>query len=132
MEILKERLNKYNMKKGNKFEEYVLKIVDKYKADLGLTASKIEIKNDDKQQYLALEYFYPYSTHTILYNSKIIKYFETGKNLEEQIVHELIHIITDPLYTKAVARYVGKEEIEDEREALTDKIAVIVYKLKNK
>jgi len=35
-------------------------------------------------------------------------------------------MITDPLYSKACDRYTGKNEIEDERELLTDKIANII------
>jgi hypothetical protein len=41
----------------------------------------------------------------------------------------LCHLITDPLYSKASTRLVSKTEVEDEREKLTDHLAVMAHKL---
>lgn len=44
------------------------------------------------------------------------------------LIHEYIHPLTDPLYCKARSRYVTHDELNDEREALTDHIANIIIK----
>ena len=38
------------------------------------------------------------------------------------MVHEFCHLLTDGLYTKATKRFASKDEIENERERLTDHI----------
>jgi len=111
-------------------DRYITEIIEKYQVILGLTVHHIKIEKDEKEQYLAMRFRYPYKDNAILYSSQALKDFKTGTVGEREILHELIHILTDPLYAKATSRFASKYEIEDEREALTDKIANIVYKLK--
>lgn len=58
---------------------------------------------------------------------------DTKKDQREIIVHELCHILTDPLYFRAFDLLRGKlvtdRELDFEREQLTETIAVIINQL---
>jgi hypothetical protein len=73
---------------------------------------------------------YPYKEINIKYSNDL--FVEWKKNNKKYVtgvlVHELAHSITDPLYCKALQRLVSKEEIEDERERLTDHITNVVLR----
>ena len=55
--------------------------------------------------------------------------WKNKESLPPFVVHELCHLITDPLYVKASQRYVGDKEIEAERERITDTICNIVLRI---
>jgi len=65
----------------------------------------------------------------IRFSDKAVSEWISGNLPKERILHELCHILTDPLYVKARRRFVSNDEIEDERERLTDKMAVILNNL---
>ena len=114
------------------FEKYVYKQIAKYAKILLLDQHTIELKypTETKDAILECVCQYPYLNATINYGDKVIQKWKNKENIIPYIVHELCHIITDPLYCKAVTKYVSKNEIEDEREKLTDYISHIVIKNK--
>lgn len=71
---------------------------------------------------------YPYLDARIEYGPEAVRDWEGDRQRETEaaVVHEFCHFLTDPLYCKATSRYVSKDEIEDERERLTDHIQRIV------
>lgn len=110
------------------FHNYILDIFDQYKDRLFLGAFIVEVEQDNKKdQYFACKCCYPYLNATIYYNDEALNDFiQTKKDMKIYIVHEFCHLITDPLYVKATNRYVSNNEIEDERERLTDTICNII------
>jgi len=79
--------------------------------------------------WMELQYHYPYLNPTVRYNQKTFDLWATHpKKVDTFLIHELCHIITDPLYAKATSRYIAKEDMEDERERLTDHICNIIIK----
>jgi hypothetical protein len=109
----------------------VKNLVKKYKKILGLDIYDLTIEEGVQDDGALAEcvFRYPYLDNTIRIN--VLSYRKENKEKREKvIIHELCHVITDPLYSKANSRYVSKDEILDEREKLTDCIANIVYKLK--
>ena len=87
---------------------------------------------DEKETMMQIAFSYPYMYVKIFYFDKTIKDWINGDNLISHITHELCHMITDPLYAKALERFASRQEIEDERERLTDYISNIVCKLTSK
>lgn len=85
--------------------------------------------NEDEDAYFTCKFCYPHFEAVISYSKQAEKDFDGGKNITRYVVHELCHLITDPLYSKAFDRFVSKNEIEDERERLTDWIARMVMRL---
>lgn len=73
---------------------------------------------------------YPYKSITVRYGKDLLDDWCASKRDEVKavLIHEMCHPITDPLYCKASERWVGRNEIEDERERLTDHIANIIIK----
>ena len=112
-----------------KFEAWIEECIEYYKPILGLTLNKIDVEKDDDCEYVLIKYTYPYIDTTIKYCNKALKNWQDGKLKKDLILHELCHLITDPLYTKALDRFIIKNTIEDEREQLTDTIAAIVRRL---
>ena len=55
-------------------------------------------------------------------------YVETKQQQKHAIIYELCHVVTDPFYGKATDRFMDRQSLEDERETLTDHIAMIVLK----
>ena len=113
------------------FEIYIQSLIDKYIPILMIQRHTVEIKSGTKSDtaYFEFNYNYPYLNQTICYSDKAFKEWAEGKDAEPYILHELCHTLTDPLYSKAVDRYIGKNEVEDERERLTDHICSIILKL---
>lgn len=112
------------------YKEFIQKCIDKYQDKLCLSSYTIVIR-ETKEHYLACQYRYPYNDGIILFSQQSYKDWleEPNSYHERKILHELCHLITDPFYTKATTQYTSRSEIEDERERLTDTIAVIVSKL---
>ncbi len=96
---------------------------------LGLDLHKIIVERDDKTSYLRISFAYPYIDSCIGFSQSAFDAWVKGEMTKDRILHELCHIITDPLYSKAVSVFRTKDEVEDERERLTDTITMIVRNL---
>lgn len=121
-------------KKEKQYQEFILKCIKKYQPILQLGHFTIVVKKDTgSQYYMACQHTYPYNDGIIIYSDDSLKDWleEPRERHEKKVVHEMCHLITDPLYTKATTMWNSKSEIEDERERLTDHIAVMVTKLVN-
>ena len=118
--------------KNKKFEIYLMSVINKYSKILLLDKHTFEVKGEleNKNAYLECKFTYPYLDVIITYGEKIIKKWENKEDIVPYIIHEMCHPITDPLYAKSTSRFVSKDEIEDEREKLTDYICNIVVKNK--
>lgn len=117
----------------NKEKEFVLwikKQINYYKPLLDINLQDIEIEKKE-EGYLEISLTYPYLEPILYYTDKALGDYNNKKLKKDRILHELCHILTDPLYAKAISRYVSKEEIEDEREKLTDTICLIIKNLIN-
>ena len=119
-------------KTNKKFEVYVLKVIKEFVPILLLQRHTFKLKKgtEDNRVYMECVFNYPYLNVTIKYSKRIVKKWRKNEDIVPYIVHEMCHPITDPLYTKATARYVSKDEILDERERLTDYICNIALKMK--
>jgi len=113
-----------------KLEKYIYEIIGKYSKILLLDKHTFELryKTNNDNALMECQYNYPYLNVTLRYSDKLIKKWKNKEDIIPYIVHELCHPITDPLYAKAVRRYVSENEILDEREKLTDYICNIVMK----
>ena len=112
------------------FVRWLEKQIEYYKPYLGLDLQDIRIgKENGGDNYLRIAFTYPYLDPKILYSNSIFKDFRDGKLRKDRVLHELCHALTDPLYAKAISRHTSKQEIEDERERLTDTISAIVRNL---
>lgn len=123
------------MKKKNnqtQFKEWIEKQVKMYSPILGIQLQKIEVEFRETTKYLEISCTYPYIDPTIWFGPKALEDWAKGKVPSDRILHEMCHVITDPLYCKATNRFASKDEIEDERERLTDQIAAIVRGLTEK
>jgi hypothetical protein len=110
------------------FEQYIWGLIFKYSPILRLQQFLFEVKRKNPA-YMGCYLCYPYLNAKIEYSDEAEKDWNDGKDMEHIVLHELCHLLTDPLYCKAFARFVSKEEIEDERERLTDHICNIVLPL---
>jgi hypothetical protein len=111
-------------------EQSIKGVIDLYVPILMLQHFTFEINKDDGA-YFTCKFCYPHFEAVISYSEQANKDFLAGKDISRYVVHELCHLITDPLYSKAFDRFVSKNEIEDERERLTDWIARMVMRLLN-
>ena len=107
-------------------------IID-YKDALGLRNYHIgHDERDTGDQYLSMEFTYPYTCGTIFYSPDFKKQLTEDPShpeLKRRVLHEMCHIITDPLYAKALNRHCSRSELEDERERTTDVIANAIFRL---
>jgi len=124
------------------FETYLLKIIGKYVPILLLQKNTFKIRKSEVSDwedhpafdtsYFGCLFNYPYSDVTIIYSEEAFNdWVRENTDMESFIIHEMCHVLTDPLYSKATKRYITKEAIEDEREILTDHICNIVLKREN-
>ena len=120
---------KREKKTEQQFIDWIKNVVEFYKPHLGLSLQEINVKKGEKTNYLEITCSYPYHDPEIRFSDSALEAFREGKLVEDRILHELCHTLTDPLYVKAIERYVGKSEIEDERERLTDTLCVIIRNL---
>ena len=111
-------------------KQRIMEIIAKYTPVLLLQRHTFEVRCgvENKDSVAECVFNYPYLNVTIKYGDKCVEKFKNGEDLAPYIVHEMCHVITDPLYAKAISRYVGQDEIRDERENLTDMICNIVLK----
>jgi hypothetical protein len=114
-----------------RYRQYLIDKISKFRILLNLQNHTISIEqvDDDSDTYLECKFNYPYLDGVIAFSKRSMQDWLDGKNMEPVILHELCHLITDPLYAKATTRYIAKQDLEDERERLTDTIAKIVYSL---
>jgi hypothetical protein len=119
------------MKTHKDFEAYIHKTINKFVPILFLQKHtfKVKLGTEHASSYYDFIYNYPYLNQTIGYSELAFKEWLSGKDQKPYILHEICHAITDPIYSKAVQRYVSKDEIEDERERLTDHICNIILNL---
>lgn len=115
-----------------KFEDFLMKLINRYSKVLLLDKHTFELHygTEYKESLMECVFNYPYLNVTINYSDKVMDKWKNGKDIIPYLVHEMCHPITDPLYSKAISRYVSKDEILDEREKLTDYICNIVIKNK--
>lgn len=73
---------------------------------------------------------YPYRDIQIRYSEDLFKDWENEKfnDAIQVLIHEMVHPLTDPLYCVSMDRFVSRDQIENEREGLTDYIANIVIR----
>ena len=84
-------------------------------------------KGDDT--YLSSTFNYPYLDIEINYSKESIENWKKDKkDSERRLIHEFCHTITDQFYNVSCNRYSNKNELETQRERLTDHIAQIVNK----
>ena len=117
------------MTKQKEFQLWIEKQIKYYKPILDLNLQDILVKYDNNIEYLLITNTYPYLDPVIKFSDTAIKEWEEGYLKKDRILHELCHIITDPLYNKGVKRFVGEKELEDERERLTDIMCSIIRNL---
>lgn len=113
--------------KSKKFELAANKVIAAYIPLLMLQKHTIRLEYGTENQKAIMECSvrYPYLDAKITYSDLAVAQFDRGEDITLLVVHELCHIITDPLYCKARDRWASSTEIEDEREGLTDYIARI-------
>ncbi len=110
------------------YEKFVRDMFEKYKGILFIEKFNLYLKHSN-DKYLCSKFHYPYLNIYIEYSDKAMENWKDDKlDAEHEIVHEFCHMITDPFYCKANARYVSVDEVSQERERLTDHIAKIVSK----
>lgn len=116
-------------KTEKEYGAYLVRTIRKWQPRLHLDHYTIRQQKDADTKYLSCLYNYPYLDGAIQWSEKSYKEWSEGDpDHERRVVHELCHLITDPFYTRAVERYVTKDTLEDERERLTDFIAVLAFK----
>jgi len=115
------------MKKQKQFEKKVYEIIKKYQQILLLNRNTFEVEygTKDKSALMECVFNYPYLNVTIKYSDRCYEIWAKKEDITPFVVHEMCHVITDPLYSKANSRYVSIDEITDERELLTDYICNI-------
>lgn len=117
------------MKTEKDFKKWIEKNIEYYKPYLDINLQNIIVKKGVNTGYMEITNVYPYLEPVIRYSDSALKEWREGILTKDRVLHELCHILTDPLYVKANERYVSKNEILDERERLTDTIAIILNNL---
>ena len=115
------------------FEKWAKGIIKEYQEKLLITQHDINLvsKTEKNQSLMEMTFRLPYLDPNLNYNpNKVSEYWKRGERdeLKHALIHELCHVITDPLYGCATDRWATKDEIERTRETLTDHIAMIVKK----
>jgi len=116
---------------NKKFEKYLLEIIKQYIPILFLQKHTFEIKSgvESTSALFEIGLVYPYLNTKIYYSKQALKDWKSGIDMRPFVLHELCHCVTDPLYEKSTLRYVGENELNHERELLTDHICNIVLAL---
>lgn len=114
-----------------KYEKWLYKQWAKWAPVLLIERHDVVFKRDDNE-YMTCSFNNPYLDIVITWSKASRKRWRRNKAEHlNDVVHEFCHIITNPLYGKATSRYLHREELEYEREQLTDHIRRIVYKKTN-
>lgn len=114
-----------------KFEAWAWKILRKYQKILLLSDHDVQFEYKDRMEQGVMMTHgmnYPYKVTCIRYGDLALKYWNNKRKreLHDCLIHELCHSITDPLYAVAVERYTTIDQINNERERLTDHIANVI------
>lgn len=118
------------MTNKDKTKKYIEECVNFYKPFLDINLYNIDVVyKEDCKSTLEITCAYPYADNEIRFGDKTIDMYIKKELPKDRILHELLHIITDPLYNKALQRFTHQNEIEDERELLTDKLTLIIRNL---
>lgn len=117
--------------KRKEFEAWANKQLAALQKTLLLDAYTLRPIEPSERPASLCEFRYPYKDINISYSEQVIEDWLKGDKAGalETLTHEMCHPLTDALYSKSLDRHCSKQEIEDEREALTDHIANIVIKL---
>lgn len=119
--------------RDKKFEQWALPIIKKITKVL-LVEHFYPVKLEWQERIrdgatAGFAFSHPYQSLTILYTDGLLKDWKNDKNDAIMVLtHEVCHALTDPLYNAGFMRFSSKEQIEDEREKLTDHLANIVLK----
>ncbi|MCP5375208.1 MAG: hypothetical protein H6743_03830 [Rickettsiaceae bacterium] len=120
--------------KNKEFENWALKKLEKIQKVLLLEdyyPITISFK-EDKTATAQAKFNYPYKSIDIFYSQGLLDNYVEKKYsfIIGVLIHEMVHSLTDPLYDCGYQRFLAKDQLENEREKLTDHIANII--LKNK
>ena len=110
-------------------EEYIKSQIVFWSKKLHLSLFTITCKLDNTVSYLSCHINHPYLNVCINYSNKVVEEYKEGKDISEHILHELCHIITEPMYLLCFERFISQNEIEDTRERCTDHISTIVFRI---
>lgn len=116
-------------KTHKEFEKWALPYLKKFQKILLLqhfSPLKIEYEPGMKEASAKCTFHYPYQSITVRYSDDLFKDWQKGINVTPTLLHEMCHPLTDPLYSVGYDRYVTKDQLENEREKLTDHIANII------
>jgi len=124
----------------NQFEEWANPIIKEYQDILLLQDHLVSINLNDRfefeEGYTSADFFectiiYPYKEISIKYGKRVLNFYTEGQldSLKQAILHELIHCLTEPLYSVGVDRYATADWLNSERERLTDHIANVLHKI---
>lgn len=110
---------------------FIRTVIDKYAGPLQLGHFTFLVQRAEENGYLSCLYRYPYNDGIIQFSEHSFEDWqsEPAAYHERKILHEMCHLLTDPLYSKTTTQFPSRSEVEDERERLTDHIAVVVFKL---
>ena len=119
--------------KNPKFEKWAIPFIKKV-AKVVLVEHfypvKIEWQKEIRGNAIAaFNFTHPYQWLIIQYTDRLVEEWKKSNDYAKNVLtHEVCHALTDPLYNAGWQRFTGKDQLEDEREKLTDHIANIVLK----
>lgn len=113
------------------FEQYVKKLIEKFTPILFLDRYNITVKHGvvKESSMMECEVQYPYLEATILYSDEAYKEWKEGNDLNQYIIHELLHITVSPMRFVARERFSSEKELEDRHEELVETITNILMKM---
>lgn len=119
------------MKGQKEFEKFAYGVLKEYQPKLLLTHFHIDIEARKSANYLEVDNRVPYLDPAIGYNpERVLKDWNDGKKeeLKRSLIHELFHVLTDPLFNMGGDRYATKDHYNQMREHTVDHLANIIYK----
>lgn len=122
------------MKKQKQFERFCNETLRGIQKELLLDSFILhDIKHKEKDDsHAECIFYFPYKDIQVQYSKSLYDEWESGdiNSTKATLIHEMCHVITDPLYSVGVDRFTTKATLEDARENVTDHIANILYKKK--
>jgi hypothetical protein len=112
--------------------EWLSDVIERYSKVLFLERHDIRVERKDGDNYLSFSFAHPYLDNKLYYSADAMQtWAKDRRRATRQIIHELCHAVTDPLYSAGTERYQTPREIERARENVTDHVARIVDELTN-
>lgn len=112
------------------FEQWVRTQLDKYQKVLLLHDHTIYLEYKDLRasDMFEVSVRYPYKDVNVYYGPTALKEFKEKNHgeLRVSVIHELVHVIVDPLYFIGVERYTTQDQLNNERERAVDHIAKVI------